>query len=226
MKITFLGTGAADWPLNKPDDYTEYRRLSSVLVDDVLLIDPGPQVLDALRDLQNSPEKIKYIINTHTHGDHFSQETLSHLEALGATFIPLSDGDVKTINQYTISAYKGNHATCENTVHFIINNNSKTLFYGLDGAWLLYDEVQAIKKHKPNFAVLDATIGNIDADYRIFEHNNLNMMLEIQKTLCPYIEKFCISHMARTLHKNHEELCDDMKKYDITVAYDGLEVEI
>ena len=28
VKITFLGTGAADWPLQKPDDYTEFRRLS------------------------------------------------------------------------------------------------------------------------------------------------------------------------------------------------------
>ena len=48
MKLTFIGTGAADWPLIRPEEYTEFRRLSSTLVDDCLLIDPVPQVLDGL----------------------------------------------------------------------------------------------------------------------------------------------------------------------------------
>lgn len=226
MKITFLGTGAADWPLQKPDGYMEFRRLSSALIDDVLLIDPGPQVIYALEDLGKSPAKIKYIINTHSHRDHFSQETLSHLESLGATFILLSDGEVKTVGQYTIRAYKGNHDTCKNTVHFIITDGERTLFYGLDGAWLLYDEVQAIKEYKPDFAVLDATIGDIDGDYRIFEHNNLNMVLEMKKSLENYIGKFCISHMARTLHTDHKNLSEKMKQCNIITAHDGLEIEI
>ena len=46
----------------------------------------------------------------------------------------------------------------------IITDGERTLFYGLDGAWLLYDEVQAIKEYKPDFAVFDATIGDIDGD--------------------------------------------------------------
>ena len=226
MKMTFLGTGAADWPLQKPDDYSEFRRLSSALIDDLLLIDPGPQVLYALEDLGKSPKKIKYIINTHTHRDHFSQETRSHLESLGATFIPLSDGDVKTLGHYTVRAYKGIHGTCQNAVHFIITDGERTLFYGLDGAWLLYDEVQAIKEYKPDFAVLDATIGYIDGDYRIFEHNNLNMVLEMKKSLENYIGRFCISHMARKLHPDQKTLNEQMKKHNIVTAYDGLEIEI
>ena len=226
MKITFLGTGAADWPLQKPDSYTEFRRLCCALIDDVLLIDPGPQALEALRDLKKAPEKVKYIINTHTHSDHFSKETLFCLESLGATFIPLSDGEVKTLGQYTVRAYKGNHDTCQNTVHFIITDGEKTLFYGLDGAWLLYGEVQAIKEYKPDLAVFDATIGDIDGDYRIFEHNNLNMVLEIKKSLESYIGRFCISHMARTLHTDQKSLDEQMKKHNIITAYDGLETEI
>ena len=78
----------------------------------------------------------------------------------------------------------------------------------------------------PDYAVFDATIGMCDGDYRIFEHNNLKMVLEMQKSLKPYIKKFCISHMARTLHTDHQALCENMKSYNIEVAYDGLEVEI
>lgn len=90
----------------------------------------------------------------------------------------------------------------------------------------MYEEAQAIINFKPDFAVFDATIGWQDGDYRIFEHNNLNMVLEVKKTLNQYIGKFCISHMARTLHTSHKTLAEDMKKHGVIVAFDGLEAEI
>lgn len=226
MKILFLGTGAADWPNEKTEGMSEFRRLSSALIDGCLLIDPGPQVLDALTEYKTDLSKVKYIINTHRHSDHFCAETLRRLEESGASFIDLKQGDIKHIGEYTVRAYSGNHATCENTVHFIIDNGKNSLFYGLDGAWLLYDEVQAIKKYKPSLAVLDATIGDIEGDYRIFEHNNLAMVLEMKKTLNKYVGSFCISHMAMTLHTAHKALSEKMAEHNVIVAYDGLELEI
>ena len=226
MKITFLGTGAADWPLEKPSDYTEFRRLSSALIDNSLLIDPGPQVLDALKELGISLSKIKYVIITHRHKDHFNADTLKALEDCGASLIEFFTGEEKTVGDYEILAFNGNHATSEGTLHYIIKKDGKVLFYGLDGAWLLYDEVAAIKKHKPDLAVLDATIGDIDGDYRIFEHNNLSMVLQMQQSLKQYVKRFCISHMARTLHTDHNTLSEKMKKYDVITAYDGLSIEI
>lgn len=226
MKILFLGTGAADWPLEKQPDMREFRRLSSVLIDDVLLVDPGLQVLDAMREFGKDPAAVKCIINTHKHGDHYCVETVDALAAYGSQFVELTAGDVKQVGKYTVSAYAGNHATCKNTVHFIITDGERTVFYGLDGAWLMYDEVQAIKKYKPDFAVLDATIGDVDGDYRVFEHNNLNMVLEMKKSLEPYVGKFCISHMAMTLHTDHRTLSEKMEKHNVLAACDGLEVEI
>lgn len=226
MKLLFLGTGAADWPLKKKEGMTEFRRLSSLLIDDVLLIDPGPQVLEALSEYGKDAVDIKYIINTHKHSDHFNAETLETLEKKGAEFFSFIDGEEKTIGAYTVRAYSGNHSTCKGTVHFIISDGERTLFYGLDGAWLLFDEVQAIKKYTPDLAVLDATIGFVDGDYRVFEHNNLNMIIEMKKSLDKYVGKFCISHMARTLHTDHKRLSEAMDKYNVLTAYDGLEIEI
>jgi len=226
LKLLFLGTGAADWPLKKKEGMTEFRRLSSLLIDDVLLIDPGPQVLDALSEYGRVASNIKYIINTHRHSDHFNAETLSRLEERGAEFFSFVDGEEKTIGAYTVRTYSGNHSTCKGTVHFIISDGERTLFYGLDGAWLLFDEVQAIKKYTPDLAVLDATIGFVDGDYRVFEHNNLNMIIEMKKSLDKYVGKFCISHMARTLHTDHKTLSEAMDKYNVLTAYDGLEIEI
>lgn len=226
MKLLFLGTGAADWPKEKPTDAAEHRRFSAALIDDTLLIDPGPQVMDALTELGRDPGAVRYVINTHRHADHFSAQTLAELEAGGVELISLLVGETKQLGRYTVSAYRANHGTAAEAVHFIITDGARTLFYGLDGAWLLYDEVKAIQAAKPDLAVLDATIGFIDGDYRIFEHNNLSMVIEMQKTLAPYVGRFCISHMARTLHTDHAALAEAMRPYEILAAYDGLEIEI
>lgn len=132
MKITFLGTGAADWPTEKPKETAEFRRLSSALIDGVLLIDPGPQVLEALNELGIDPGQIQYIINTHRHSDHFCIETLEALESFGAVFVECFADDKKRIGNYNILALKGNHATCEDTVHFIISAQGKNRFSGSD----------------------------------------------------------------------------------------------
>ena len=225
MRLTFLGTGAADWkPV--PPDCAEPRRFSSAIIDGKLLIDPGPDVPEALSTFGFDPAEIAFVINTHSHSDHFSRETLDFLTSRGAELVSFSPGETKTLGRYTVSAYPGNHATCPGTLHFIISDGAKTLFYGLDGAWLLYEEAKAIISAKPDLAVLDATIGFKPGDYRIFEHNDLNMVLELQHTLKPYVKRFCVSHMARTLHTDHKTLSDRLAAFDIVTAYDGLGIEI
>lgn len=224
MKLLFLGTGAADWPLERRNNCTEYRRLSSALVDGALLIDPGPQVLDAMREYNVDPSGIRYVINTHRHNDHYDEKTVAVLQSAGAMLTDLAAGELKQLGRYTVTAFAGNHGTCKGTVHFLIFDGNRTLFYGLDGAWLLYDEAQAIIAAKPDLAVLDGTVGFIDGDYRVFEHNNLSMVLEMKKTLAPYVGQFCISHMARTLHTEHATLSEAMSAHGIVTAYDGLEL--
>ena len=224
MKITFLGTGAADWKIDRHRDMDGFRRNSSLLIDDCLLIDPGPAVPDALSTFGKQASSIKYVINTHRHRDHYCEDTLTYLA--DAQFFPLSDGDVRQIGKYTVSAFGANHFTCADTVHFIISDGEKRLFYGLDGAWLMPDEVGAIKKDGVDMAILDATVGWNAGDYRVFEHNDLNMVLLIKAALCAHAKRFCISHMARTLHTSHAELCESMSEHGIEVAFDGYDTEL
>jgi len=42
--------------------------------------------------------------------------------------------------------------------------------------------------------------------------------------LAPYVGRWFISHMARTLHTSHAELVQRMKPHGIDVAYDGCEI--
>ena len=108
----------------------------------------------------------------------------------------------------------------------MIEDGEKKLYYALDSSWLLYDEYLLLKDEGADLIVLDATIGDVPGDYRIFEHNNLNMVRELKKTLNPYIKRFIISHMALTLHEAHEKLAANMKADNIEVAKDGLIVTV
>ena len=222
MKILFLGTGAADFPSDKTG-VIGFRRTASALIDDELLIDPGPWVRDAIEEYGVNVNKIKYILNTHRHSDHYSQETVDYLTKQGAKFIDVKDKDKIILGDFSVEAYKGNHTV--EVCHFIIKKGDKCLFYGLDGAWLEYEEIRAIWKNKPDLAVFDATVGFIEKDWRVFEHNNLNMVIEMKKSIDTDIKRYVISHMAYTLHTDHDTLAKKMEKHGITTAYDGLEIE-
>ena len=111
-------------------------------------------------------------------------------------------------------------------LHYSVEKGNCRLFYGLDGAWLMYDEVKAIKESTVDLAILDATIGDVPGDFRIFEHNNLNMVTEIKLSLEKHVKRWVISHMARTLHTSQSELEKRMAGHGIEVAFDGMETEV
>ena len=165
------------------------------------------------------------MLNTHRHRDHFDETTLSQLG--NAVLYTMSPDEVISLGKYTVKALEANHRTCPSgCTHFLISDGERCLFYGLDGAWLTYEEVSEIMAADVDLAVLDATVGEVSGDYRIFEHNNLNMVREIKATLAPFVGRFVISHMARTLHTAHGELAISMARDGIEVAYDGLEITL
>ena len=220
MRILFLGTGAADYTGNEK----ELRRNSSVLIDDIILIDPNSYVPDAIKEFNVDVSKIKYVLNTHRHDDHYNEQTVKYLVSEGATFIDTKPGDVIDLGEYRILAFRGNHTIP--TCHFIIEKCDKRIFYGLDGGWLMYEEIDAIWKKGVDLAVFDATVGFVEGDYRIFEHTSLNMILEMKKSINTAIKKYVISHMAYTLHTDHKTLEAEMNKHGVITAYDGLTIEL
>lgn len=155
LKMRFLGTGAADW--NGRDDRGELRRLSSVLLDDKVLIDFTPSDEDMI-PAGVKPEVIFY---THSHGDHYNPEAALKLGIknvfLGSTWVerakddfakavketggkvpeitPLSLGDKVTINGMTITALPANHATGdmkEQTLIYLIEKQDVRVMYATD----------------------------------------------------------------------------------------------
>lgn len=228
MKLRFLGTGAADFDISKPSDDINFRRFSSLLINDDLLVDPGPCIFE-FRDTFGLPslfDNVKTVINTHPHSDHFNASSAARLG-----LEKLADIDMfstREIGGYRITALPANHETSVGAKHFIITEiaSGKTLFYGCDGAWLPYRTYREIMNHRFDLMIFDGTIGEIDGDYRIFEHNDIRMVAEMKKTLAGVCPRFMISHLARTLHGTHAETVEICKKYGIEVAYDNLTLEL
>ncbi len=223
MKIKFLGTGAADWAPDRRDHGDEYRGNASALINDSILIDPGPTVPAALEKFGIRPESIKYILNTHRHKDHYNKDTLNFLMEKGAEFLEFRGKEL--VDGLEITAVQGHHRVPTN--HFLFDDGKHKIYYALDSAWLLYDEVKLLIDSAPiDLIVLDCTVGHQEGDYRIFEHNNINMVIEMKKTLSEHINRFIISHMSCGLHNDHDVICRDLEPYGIEVAYDGLEINL
>jgi hypothetical protein len=113
-----------------------------------------------------------------------------------------------------------------------VERDGRILFYGCDSAWLPTETWNFMRDKPINTLVLELTCGEIAAyDWRIFEHNTPEMLDIMLKMFRKYNRfapdvKYYTSHMALTLHKDHESLVKFLAPMDVTPAYDGLEIEI
>lgn len=251
MKILFMGTGAADWDISARKDGEFFRRCTSVMINDDLLIDFNNDTLDFIEKTGCGVENVKNILITHTHGDHytnasvnkyFSKNTAVWFDEGAKEKIGELAADKKVIplyketavGKYTVVAVSANHSvenSREKPVHYIISDGEKCIFWGCDGAWFLNRSWHEMRKYKYDLVVLDGTLNDNKGDYRIFEHNNLNMITEMGEAfksleMMKPNSKIMISHMSKYSQYPHDELTAYLAPYGIAPAYDGLTIEI
>lgn len=243
MKLRFLGTGAADW--NGPDERGEYRRLTSTLIDNSLLIDVTHTVDDQIKE----PTAITDVLFTHSHSDHFNLEALRALSPVrvyaheswageitgeGLTVVPVRVGERVKAGDFFITAMPSNHSTekaYETTLHYLIEKDKKTLLYATDGAWLLNKEHKIIGNRTLDAAVFDATIGDgARGDFRVFEHNSIDMVRLMTETMFKTGRlragaSIYLTHMARTLHGTQSQI-EARLEAPFIACYDGMTAEV
>lgn len=256
MKLEFIGTGAADFNIAKRVEGEFFRRWSCTLVDDSLLIDPGPHVKDYL-DKNGCPElldKVEYVLVTHAHGDHLDMDTVKMLveknpnikfwggKASAGRIRELSENVTEVefnkpfeCGKYTVTPYHGNHSPMvygEQSYLYVIDDGEKKMFYATDTSWLPSETwIVARKTHQFDCIIMEVTLGDVEGDYRIFEHNNIRMveiMLEtFRKTGFAKPEcKVIATHIAKYPHESHEKLSERLAGFDMITAYDGYTIEI
>ena len=185
MKLEFLGTGAANFKIERDADKDGFRRFSSALLDDTLMIDPGPHFFHYMETF-NKPsllDSLKYVIITHTHGDNFSRENTVKLhelfpecqffgsfragtvfEQLGIPFTVILPFEEYEIGDYKITPMPSNHVgdfVDEITYHYsIVDKDGKKLFYGADGGLFPERSWHFINKKEYDLFVMELTIGD------------------------------------------------------------------
>ena len=250
-EILFLGTGAADW---FEEENGFYRRHSAALINGELMLDCGEYIFDFARSFGNEKlyDNVTDILITHSHSDHFRAESVRKLaesqkirvgcdkaimseigEHPNIEFVVFAPFETKTMGRYEVTAVLANHHIVIDgdacAFHYIIKTpDGREVFYGLDGAWFLRPSWNEMKKHKFDIMVLDCTVGDSN-DWRLCEHNTipmLRMLVEGINMENMVAEKGVIvaSHLARTLHKPHEETKDILQKAGMLTAYDGMKL--
>lgn len=87
MKITFLGTGAISYPFafcncENCTNARKYkgkslRKKSSILINDDLIIDLTTDTQNAMSQYDKNLGKVKYLLQTHSHHDHFDPNLIT-----------------------------------------------------------------------------------------------------------------------------------------------------
>lgn len=250
-ELLFLGTGAADW---FEEENGFYRRHSAALLNGELMLDCGGCIFEFAKSFGSEKlfDTVTDILITHNHSDHFCAESVLKLaedkkirvgcdkeimEQIGGhpniEFVVFKPFQAEKMGKYEVIPLLANHHIVVDgdayAFHYIIKTpDGKELFYGLDGAWFLRPSWEEMKKHKFDVMVLDCTVGD-NNDWRLFEHNTIPMlriMVEGIHMENMVAEKGVIvaSHLARTLHKPHDETKEILQKAGMLTAYDGMKI--
>ena len=260
MKLLCLGTGAADWDPKLATADPAFRRLTAALVNRDLMIDCGPCVHEFARTFgyDGLYRAVTAILVTHSHGDHFNADAIARVAAeadRGVTvygdpvigellplsdklrFVPFEMGVPTVIGRYTVMALPANHSTehaGEQPLHYVLRDaaEDKTLFWGCDGAWLYNRTYHAIRTMQFDAMVFDCTVGDLESDFRSFEHNNIRMIDEMLKSLIGSQHilreggQLYANHMARTLHTSHDLLCARLAPLGMIPMHDNMEITV
>lgn len=151
----------------------------------------------------------------------------------------LAVGDTFATGRLRLTALPANHMIqgdplreTEQPLHYLVRTPYGNLLYALDGAWMLKPERLLIGKTRLDMIVWDATIGRKPGDHRIFEHNDLDMIAHMERTLTA---TGCmdgntvrvLDHTARTLWPSDPKAARKLAEGGgWTLAEDGMELSL
>jgi phosphoribosyl 1,2-cyclic phosphodiesterase len=194
MEILLLGTGAADGIPNPfcacltcadYRDRGELRTPTSVLIDNRLLIDPGPEAPRQVSRLGRTLLSCTTMLVSHAHSDHLDPAVLLHrswvtggpLHLIGPApviewsanwlsptqtsvrFSTLTAGQVIETDGYTIRALAANHHAYTGALCYAISDASSTLLYLTDTGLLPAETVAAVAGVAVDLILLEETFG-------------------------------------------------------------------
>jgi adenosylcobinamide kinase/adenosylcobinamide-phosphate guanylyltransferase len=212
VKLQLLGTGSSDgWPnpwcrcssCNGARDVGELRQQTSVLVDDVLLIDCGPDAPRAATRLGTSLADVRLLLFGHAHPDHCGPqalmwrgwssqagmpvEVIAPPAAIAAcrpwadpagpiTFTEIHPGDELVREGYVIRAHAARHGGPEigpSVLFDVTDADGSRLLYAADTAPLPDEDLPGDPAHPYDVVLLEETFGDAQGKNAVGDHHGL-----------------------------------------------------
>src|SRR3989344_92465 len=249
MRIKFLGTSAG-WPLPRlgceckicsSKDPRDKRTRSQLLVNDILLLDIGPDTYLHLSDSKIDPLKIKYAAITHEHSDHtFGLWDLGHIYKSQKINVILAELTYKKISRlFFYNEYKVTKIKAEESIK--MDNLSVTLLpvNHTDSSFgILMKQKNKSVFYAPDFkSIPDATINKLrDLDLAILDGSELKIATLTHKPIEENfklgkklkMKKVYFTHLGhRTLpHQKLERYVQKEGGESFHIPHDGLEIKL
>ena len=147
----------------------------------------------------------------------------------------LHPGDVAIPRGYSVLALAANHpvrTTSEIPLAYLFDNEICRWLYATDGAWFnAHSWRRFCDEPAINALIIDCTLGEVVGDWRVFEHNSLAMVKQIvavmrHNGLFAPAAQVVLTHLAKETHLPHLELARQVAAEGLTVAFDGMELDI
>ena len=113
-------------------------------------------------------------------------------------------------------------------LNYILFLNGKTILYALDTGWFLPETYEIIRRYQYDLAVVEGTFGHGAEWESHMNFRKLENALSLFKKdgLLKPGAPFCASHLAPHFSPVHDEIEPALAEKGITVAYDGMKLEI
>jgi adenosylcobinamide kinase / adenosylcobinamide-phosphate guanylyltransferase len=216
VEVTLLGTGAADgWPnafcgcpsCAEARDTGEIRSQSSALVDDVLLLDCGPETLRQAVRAGRSLARVSSILVTHAHPDHFDPAVLLYrswvtdtpLEVVGPapvidacehwiapgddriTLTAVKAGQQLQVGAHRVTVLPARHAHPGAAVLYAVERGGRRLLYATDTGPLDLRDLEPLSGQPCDLVLLEETFG--DRPVPAADHLNLRSFADTVELL-------------------------------------------
>lgn len=135
-------------------------------------------------------------------------------------------------NHVRFTPFVANHDFRQDCFNFIIEYSGKKILYAVDTAWFLEEAMEFLKMHRFDLIVMEGTYG-FNEEHNFHETGHCNFYANKQAREWMLGEKvieestpFVVSHVSPHHSPPHDESSILLKKWGLTLAYDGQQMAL
>jgi phosphoribosyl 1,2-cyclic phosphate phosphodiesterase len=161
----------------------------------------------------------------------------THLETLAKDQRPaITLRSVKPFEEFSIGPWRGkalaaNHIATEDALLYVLRGKQKSLLYATDSGWYPVGTFAALAKERLDVAIVEGTFGEQMQPKLLTTHLNFPFVRLIRQFLAeskgqnPRL-RLIVTHLSLHFCEPYDLLAPKLAAEGITVAYDGLRVEL